>query len=328
MKKVLLSLAVMAIATTAMGQKLSLLEWNRAEPADIKSAKEWNLKGNVLSVKYSQYEYMENFGEPTAGKKNWEMTTYYDENGRPLISEKISNGNINGYIHEYITEGVQTTVNTVGFLNASPERHTRVFQKGILISHTYYHHGRIDEKLVGKHNPDKSWAFTCYNSRGETQEKSTRTFNANGQIVKMEYSQYGPYNNKYSGYYINTPLAGTYKYNSYGFLCWYQEPKAPKDLYMEYLYNDKGDLTNSVATWTESGRPGTPKKKKRDDEKKEYSDYVYDSNGNWIQRVVWNHQFKPKYIEKREIEYCASKEELKAKAAEKYTSTKKEHMIQ
>lgn len=368
MKKVLLSFAVMAIASTAMGQALNpamgqgmnpLIELPTVNPAQVKTVKEEGLKGNVLAVKYGKYVYKENFGEAEAGAPWNYWASYFDENGRVIIQRTIGYGNemsdyseetISSYVFDYTTEGdgmdvvalgIEAYTSGIPFIDllttegyedkimadrgikrkpGATNKHEMKFTKnGILTLYNFYSlRGTLEEKLIGKQNADKTWKFTKYKSSGEACEENTRSFNANGQLTKLEYSQYGPNHYQYNGT-IKTAPAGIYKYDAKGRLISFQNPKEPFNMTYTVVYNDKGDMTNVVASWEKSGRPGTPKKKEKD-ESKEYSDYVYDSHGNWISRVVWNHQQKPRFIEKREFIYCASKEELKEKAAKVYQS--------
>lgn len=335
-----------------------LLELPFVNPAQVKTVKGEGLKGNVLAVKYGKYVYKENFGEPEAGAPWNYWSSYFDENGKVVIQRTIGYGSEMGeytnervisYMFIYSEDGEGQTVKAFGIealgktsgmeqallttdnfedqimkmppYTSEPgksNKHEMKFTKnGILTLYNYYsYQGSLEEKLIGKQNADKSWKFTKYKSSGEACEENTRTFNANGQLTKLEYSQYGPNHYQYNGT-IKTAPAGIYKYDAKGRLLSFQNPKEPFNMTYTVVYNDKGDMTNVVASWEKSGRPGTPKKKEKE-EKQEYSDYVYDSHGNWIQRVVWNHQQKPRFIEKREIIYCDSKEELKAKAAEVY----------
>ena len=361
MKKVLLSLAVMAIATTAMGQAMNpalgqqmnpVIELPYVLPAGIKNVKEENLKGNVLAVKYSKYVYKENFGEPQAGEPYNYWTTYFDENGRSIIQRTVgfgsrlnSSSEVRGYsyLFEYTQNGEELSVTALGIessrnsstleqallstdgfealLSGASNKHEMKFTKnGILVLHNYYSlRGTLEEKLVGKQNADKTWTFTKYKESGDACEVNTRTFNTNGQLTKLEYSQYGPNNNRAGGE-IKTPPAGTYGYDVKGRWISFQEQKAVNNMKYQLIYNDHGDFTHAVATWTKRSGVAAAKNIQQKDESKEYSDYVYDSHGNWISRVVWNHQSKPRFIEKREIIYCDSKEELKEKAAQIYES--------
>ena len=56
MKRICVTFATALISTATFSQ---------VEPTTVKNE---HLKGNVLSVAYTKYDYKENFGEPTEGK--------------------------------------------------------------------------------------------------------------------------------------------------------------------------------------------------------------------------------------------------------------------
>ena len=336
MKKVLLSLAAMAIAGTASSQLPT-------------TTKELGLKGNVLSVEYYKYEYKENFGEPTEGNLEEINSTFFDENGRSVvfrtgrvmnsgrevypytyiysyskdedktkidITEKYDNGRqydkltpINQYLNKFgkTTTDLENQYNENGY----PKHRGEIYKNSddvITKLDLYSRSGQAEkEKLVyrrvAKPLGNGVYEFTVFNKYGETALTYKETYK-NGLLVSIDNKDRREY--KYSDGHplkIVTPAPGKKTYNAKGQIVSYTD-ESSTSMTFEYkcYYNDKGDLEK--VTCGQVGKPSN--------DHEIYGNYKYDSHGNWIYRTVFcGYQ---KNIEKRVIEYCSSADELKAKS--------------
>ena len=334
-KNVVLLLVALSCATSMFGQNNTdniAADIRRLElyPADISTASQKNLKGIVFSVTHGIYEYKENFGDPAPGNLEQGVVTYYDETGSPIKATGTSYGYSTTYVHNYTNEGGQKKVTSV----SESKTLERTYTGDIVTTYTVYHGNQrsIEEKLVGKQNADKTWSFKWYGSDGNLIREDTRTYDVKGRITKLVIPNGVKYG--HADDYIHLPLEGIFKYDDKGRLISYQRinknNSRERDLTDLIVYNEKGDLVKTIATGrivdiSNAGRvnykgKSAPDRKFRD-EHSEYENYKYDDHGNWIYRVfVGNGNSNiARKIEKREIVYCNSVDELKAKAAEVVT---------
>lgn len=324
MKKVLFLLAVLLLPTMAYSQIPT-------------TTKKENLKGNVLSVRYFNYEYSENFGSPTEGKLRWVKDLAFDAQGRVVLFNSDSDLH-SFFVAKYKKEGDNTIAGlsalTSGrdgteyktlndFLNQK-EVNDHYFREvtynsdNIAIKYDVYERSyptskymltyRKAAKLIG------NGAYECklYDKSGQSFLDFKETYNSNGQLIELDNER--QFNNVYSyDKAIVIPDAGKYQYNNKGQLVSYTQQKNSAPDKKEYIYNDHGDLTQSNTLVFHRGRKEYVKNRGL-----VYDNYKYDNNGNWIYRMVSNGK-ENLYIEKRQIEYCNTSEEIESKVNELYS---------
>lgn len=319
--------------------------------AEFTNVQNDNLKGNVIAVLYSKYEYKENFGEPVPGKLERMYATFYDENGRSFLNRDLfSDGS-------YYTQAMSTlfdyTSDASGITVHRPQITCRTDGKDfnnyrpmimaldnsyeqrmvsndkcsdyltidykydnnlVLTTYTMFSNGKIVAKLVAKPTANGAYEYTIYKASGDATEKGIRTYK-NGKLVKVE----KPDKMKMHSIDMESFPMGTYSYTADGKLQQYSQiTEINTDGWgtgntpgRKFVFNQQGDEIQWI-----DGRWGWGKDKGKmlwGDPRVVYTDYKYDNKGNWISRV--DTQSSRKYIEVREIIYCNSKEELQQKAA-------------
>ena len=323
-------------------------------PAEPKRLTDDNLSGNVLAIKYGKYQYRENFGEPTTGRTETENVRFYDEQGRTtLYRSALTQGSyllVESYVLDYSIEGDVTKVTSVGlgtnndannysayaavYLNpdasfenlmktlkanfggCNPTDHSALTfdANGVTTLYDIYMNKWSNNKLKSRQKGTPTgtsgvYDFVSYKESGEISEKSVRTF-SKGRLTKMEKPNIGGLGWKSA---IPSIEPGTYVYDAKGRLTTYtNQYKEMRDKKVrKYYLNEHGDVTKI----TESTE--VPKHMER--ETWVYWGYQYDNQGNWTYRIVGTDKNSPKYIEKREIVYGTSLEDIK---------TKNEHLLQ
>ena len=324
MKKVIFLLAVLLLPTMAYSQIPT-------------TTKKENLKGNVLSVRCFNYEYSENFGSPTEGKLRWVKDLAFDAQGRVVLFNSDSDLH-SFFVAKYKKEGDNTIAGlsalTSGrdgteyktlndFLNQR-EVNDHYFREvtynsdNIAIKYDVYERSyptskyeltyRKAAKLIG----NGTYECKLYRKNGQSYLDFKETYNTDGQLIELDNER--QFNNVYSyDKAIVIPDAGKYQYNNKGQLVSYTQQKNSFRVKKEYVYNDQGDIIQ---------RNNLVSKNKSDEYNKTaetiYIDYKYDENGNWIYRIISDGK-KNCYIEKRQIDYCNTSEEIESKVNELYS---------
>lgn len=342
MKKYLLSFAMALCSSTCMFGESIIYQLRNVDPTEILTVRQQKLKGIVLSVRHCVYEYRENFGDPAPGRMEKCVTIYYNERGYPELIQNNLGGYTHNYINKYVIEGGAMKVTSMGRLDS----HERTFLGNIMTSHTYFQGNKIRAKLVGKQNADKTWTFKKYNALGDLVEGNTRTYNSNGQLLRLE----SPKAKRVmpAEILIPTPMEGIYKYDASGRLTNFQkiiktstlmvphwDKSRNREVYKEvdtgsrlkeekykYVYNAQGDLVSYVVTVV-TGDQEPPNRGDRPipnhtsvEKHSLYENYKYDDHGNWIYRVYVGNGELSRQIETREIIYCNSTDEVKSRLVE------------
>lgn len=343
MKKLFLTMIAFIATTSAFAG----FGWQ----AEFTNVQDDNLKGNVIAVLYSRYEYKENFGEPTPGMLERMYATFYDENGRSFLNRDLySNGSSYteaiSTLFDYMSDasGItvhrpQITCRTDGkdidnylpmilaldnsyeqrmVSNTSCSDYLTIDYKydnnKVLTTYTMISNGKIAAKLVAKPTANGAYEYTIYKASGDATEKGIRTYK-NGKLVKVEKP------NKMLMHSIDMesfPM-GTYSYTAGGKLQQYCQITELNNEGLgttntpgrKFVYNQQGDEIQWI-----DGHWGWGKDKGKMlwlEPRVVYTDYKYDDKGNWTYRI--DTKSNRKYIEIREIIYCNSKEELQQKAA-------------
>ena len=138
----------LAVSTNAFCEEL--------EPTTLKVG---NLKGNVLSVMSATYEYKENFGDPIAGKmRGFPVTTFYDEQGRSIVTRTIADGSYNvssySYLFKYEEGGKKLTKYV---LNSLTKEGT-----GSSLNEAFQTANSSFESLMGTLPPYSSGMYLCH----------------------------------------------------------------------------------------------------------------------------------------------------------------------
>ena len=326
MKKLLFTIAATMIYYVAFGQ---------VEPTTIKNE---HLNGNVLSVAYTKYDYKENFGEPTEGKIQEQSAIIFDEQGRSVLIRKKRGYLPTSFVLSYSQDGTDSKVSVTelsgermdestfaqlasdpsGALegtynqNSWPQIRGEMTcdASGVILKYDVYKKiaQTVNEALICRKiaKPAGNGLYACkiYNERGETEFDFKETYK-DGFLTFLDNPS--EFMHISSGDIILRPRhAGTYEYNANGLVAKYVQQS--KNMPMEYLYsyNDRGYLTKVTC-----GQAGKGEKYQNLEE--EYDNYKYDDHGNWVYRTVAYQPGKPKYIEKRQITYCSSPDEIKQK---------------
>ena len=325
--KSIMCLVGLAVSTNAFCEEL--------EPTTLKVG---NLKGNVLSVMSATYEYKENFGDPIAGKmRGFPVTTFYDEQGRSIVTRTIADGSYNvssySYLFKYEEGGKKLTKyvlnsltkeGTGSSLNEAFQTANSSFESlmgtlppyssgiylyhlgeyeydgNVLVSYTLKDGKHANYKILGKYVAKKQ----DNGSYNWTYYKSDGSSVDNGVITYNKWgiasrtsASEGSFAPKIE---FKMPEPGTYTYDVKGVLT----DHVLKAEARKYTYNDKGDVTKMskkpFTTWVDGYC---------------YENYVYDDHGNWISRTRGTHPGEPNVIEKRVIVYADSKEDLAQKSA-------------
>ena len=346
MKKLFLSIIVFMATSSAFAG----FGWQ----AEFTNVQDENLKGNVIAVLYSRYEYKENFGEPVPGKLERMYATFYDENGRSILNRSLFADS--GYYSEaqstlfdYTNDASGITVHRpmitwrgkanefdlyfskILSLDNSYEQ-TMVSNEGcgnyltidykydankVLTTYTMLDsNNKIVAKLVAKPTGNGNYEYAIYNASGEATEKGVRTYK-NGKLVKVDKPES---RFRFSRDIVSFKM-GNYTYD-------------PKGRIIQYCQLADNNQDGGIAPFDSQGRKyvynqqgdeiqwingswGWGKDKGKmiwPDPKTIYTEYKYDENGNWISRIDTKENNR-KYIETRQIIYCSSKEELQQIAA-------------
>ena len=327
MKRIIVSLVATLTTSFAFSQ----------EPTTVQKE---NLKGNVFSVMTSKYDYSENFGNPTEGKLRKKDITLFDQYGRAFLYNFDDNsfGDCFGIVI-YKVDGentvaevsmlnLQKSLEDVGTINEllnnqvlkelDRKKREFVYNSGIMVrldilersypTSKYELTYRKAAKLIG----DGTYECKLYRKNGQSYLDFTETYNTNRQLIELDNERQF---NRVSSYdkAIAISDAGKYQYNNKGQLVSYTQQKNSDPDKKEYIYNDHGDLTQSNTLVFHRGRKEYVKNRGLI-----YDNYKYDNNGNWIYRMVSNGK-ENLYIEKRQIEYCNTSEEIESKAKELYS---------
>lgn len=326
MKKIIITIAATIVSYVAFGQ---------VEPTTVKNE---HLKGNVLSVAYTKYDYMENFGEPTEGKIQEQSAIIFDEQGRSMLIRKKKGYLPTSFVLSYSQDGDNTKINVTelsgermdedtfaqlasdpsGSLegaynqNSWPQIRGEITcdASGVIVKYDIFKKmaQTVEEALICRRTakPAENGLYACkiYNERGETAFDFKETYKDGFLTFLDNPSEFMHISS--GDIKIKPRHAGTYEYNTTGLVTKYVQQN--KNMPMEYLYsyNDKGDLVKVIC-----GQVGKGEKYQNLEE--EYDNYKYDDHGNWIYRTIAYQPGKPKYIEKRQITYCSSPDEIKQK---------------
>ncbi|GJM51020.1 sugar-binding protein [Capnocytophaga catalasegens] len=257
--------------------------------------KDLNLKGNVKTFKLTPYKAVDYFGKIIKGNK-----------------QDFWNGDV---VIVFDQEGFKTETN----------RYNKI--------------GQLSQKVIYKYDEQgKRTTRDVYNSFGKVQVKFLYVYDDKGnKVAYNSYSPTGELNDTYS--YVNDEKGRileelwtksdksfgskyTYKYdpktNHLIETCQYTKSETEIDNCTRYKYNNKTGLITeieiynsenvlirkTVISYDEKGNEKSLKNFNKDGDfidEKEYS-YVYDNNGNWIERTEYVNQF-PKSIIEREITY-------------------------
>ena len=332
MKKLVMAIAAVSITTAAFSQN----------PTTVKDE---NLKGNVLSVTYSKYEYKENFGEPTEGKLLEQKAIFFDDQGRSVVTRTMtpvgsSNAWATSYVMAYSKDGANTKID-IAILNngkampnssvlpvfsqaskalenqyssdAWPKKRAEIISdaNGVITKWDVFEKiaQQEKEKLIGRRIATSAgngvYGCKIYNKQGESVWDYKETYKG-GLLTFLDNPRWfsGISSGKME---VNPKEAGNYEYDKNGRVIKYTQQK--KNYGEEYFYNrnEHGDLVKVIR-----GQIGKDERYQNVDEI--YDNYKYDSRGNWIFRTYAYKSTAPKFIEKREIQYCSSASELKSKS--------------
>lgn len=327
MKRIIVSLVATLTSSFAFCQ----------EPTTVQKE---NLKGNVFSVMTSKYDYSENFGNPTEGKLLDLTVTIFDNYGRAVLYNYDTRNYGRGYgLVKYTTDSENKVANIsmlssdknikeLSSINELINNHFLrecyfvkreiVYNNNIVVRHDIFIKSmptskyRLSFSKRAKLIGNGTYECKLYHGNGESYMDFKETYDTNGQLIELDNNR--QFNNVYS--YDNTieiADAGKYQYNSKRQLTSYIPQKKNTREKKEYVYNDNGDIIqiNTLVS-----------KDKSDVYKKTgeviYNDYKYDENGNWVYRVKSNGK-KTLYIEKRQIEYCKTLEEIDSKVQDLYS---------
>ena len=327
MKRIILAFAAVLTTSIAFCQ----------EPTTVQKE---NLKGNVFSVMTSKYDYSENFGNPTEGKLRKKDITLFDQYGRAILYNFDDNsfGDCFGIV-TYKVDG-ENTVAEVSLLNAQKslkelgtinellnnqvlreidhKKREIVYNNNIVVKYDILTRSyptskyELDHRKTAKPIGNGTYECKLYDKSGQSFLDFKEKYAPNGQLIELDNER--EYNNVYSyDKDILIPHAGKYQYNNKGQLILYTQQKKSAPDKKEYIYNDHGDLTQDNTLVYHQGKKEYVKNKGL-----VYDNYKYDNNGNWIYRMVSDGK-KYLYIEKRQIDYCNTTEEIESKVKELYS---------
>lgn len=335
MKKILLSLVASCIVATSFADN-----WKEHKPTTLRDD---NLKGNVLGVKCCTYSYRLKFGEPTLGRMFEMESTFYDEKGRSILHRYILDDS--GYLYPYsfyfeYEDGENVKVTRPAFSACHANTHVEKYEKSILspdasfehimktllgiyerttwntepsaefifdknrvmTSYTIFDGSEIEQKMKGTPTgTGGEYNFAIYYRDGSKGAESQRTYR-NGQLVKEAHKFIR------STKKIKFGEEGTFTYDQNGHLI-LKLVHNQGEREVKYERNTQGDVVKIFSrrmsmgkwqNWVEQGH---------------YDNYQYDEHGNWIVRAYWKTPEEPSYLEKREIIYSESTDELKEKAS-------------
>lgn len=315
MKKVLFVFAAFSLISTAAFCQ---------EPTTLKSD---NLKGNVFSLTFSQYEFKENFGEPVEGNLRWKEAKIYNEEGKAILfNQKIPEYGDVFFLVTYSKDGNKTKAlmderhlvqwdcryNDALELFTSNlftdfvggRREIECDDNNVIIKYDVLRrYGQempytLEGRKIAKPLGDGIYECKLYDKNGSTKLDYKETYNSQGILIDLDNER--EFNNINTGNgIISINHAGKYQYNKDGRLVTYTQQKRSYPETEEYVYNDHGDIVK-INKLVNNSISGTIT----------YKDYKYDDHGNWIYRVhaIGNQNY---YIEKRYITYCNTANEIK-----------------
>lgn len=309
MKKILLTLAAFIISAMAFSQTPT-------------TTKEENLKGDVYFVRHLFYQYLENFGEPKEGERIGWKDYYFDDQGRGILF--MSNSDKQYYLVRYKQDGENTIAGLLDFAYPRFDKdgyavlddchddfysnyHEITYNSdNIVIKHDKFNRGFPIEKyvlisrLTAKPVGD---IYECkmYGSRGNTILDFKEKYDSKGHLTVLD-------NKEGDGTWpIMIPHAGIYQYDAKGRLISLERQDSSHPDKYEYVYNEHDDIKELYFGKINKGE------NRKLELLKAYEDYKYDDKGNWIYRTVNNRDGKKVIIEKREIQYCNSKEDFESR---------------
>lgn len=298
-----------------------------------------NLKGNVFSVRCFHYAYSENFGSPTEGKLQWIKDLIFDARGRAILFNDDSDLS-NYYFVKYEKEGGNTiaelgklsyhmdeTKTPTDFLfhkegnsndyssnyrEITYNSDNIVTKYDVLKKYSRTSKYQLEYRKIAKPLGNGTYECKLYDKSGQSFLNFKETYNSNGQLTELdnerEFNRVSSYNKE-----ITIPHAGKYQYNNKGQLVLYTQQKNSAPDKKEYIYNDHGNLIqNNNLIFHQS------KKEYVKNKGLIYDNYKYDTNGNWVYRMVSDGK-DYLYIEKRQIEYCNTSEENELKVNKLYS---------
>jgi len=324
MKRIILAFATVLITSIAFCQ----------EPTTLQKE---NLKGKVLSVRCFNFAYSENFGSPTEGELRWVKDQVFDAQGRVILFN--SDSHLSDYfLVKYEKEGNNTIAELTilysgmddtkyktlnDFLNqkkVNDNNYRAITYNSDNIVTKYDVFERfspatkfeLDYRKTAKSLGNGTYECKLYDKSGQSFLNFKEIYNSNGQLTDLDNER--QFNRVYSyDKAIVISDAGKYQYNNKGQLVSYTQQKNSFRNKKEYVYNDQGDIIQKNTLVSRD---------KSDEYKKTgeviYKDYKYDENGNWVCRMVSDGK-KYLYIEKRQIEYCNTSEEIESKVKDLYS---------
>lgn len=323
MKTIVTTLATFFITAIAFSQT----------PPTLKNE---NLKGNVYRVIYANYQYSENFGEPKEGKLNFVRDYYYDGLGRAILFSYDSNNKyfwvqynqkdnntIASMLEFYTGENLEnledyTSKDYIAKQNFYNYREITYNSDNIVTKYDVYHNDtygvyELRNRKMATIIGNGTYECKLYGADGNTALDYKETYNSKGLLTILdndrEYNRIRAWKSD-----IEIPHAGTYKYNNKGKLVSYQEQKDSYPKIYESVYNEHGDIIERYASTVDKGVASAKGLTTV------YENYKYDDKGNWIYRIISNGEGKKFYIEKRQIEYYNSTEELDSKINKAYSN--------
>lgn len=289
---------------------------------DPPTLKKENLKGNVYHVIYTNCYYSENFGEPKEGKRRFRREYYYDGLGRAILFSLDNRY----YWVRYNQESNNTIASMLEFYSNKEFEDLEDYTNEDYTTNKYFFHDREitynSDNIVTKYDvyDDTNGSYKLINRKtanligngtyecklygpdGYTVLDFKETYNSKGQLTVLDNPK--EYNQISAGdTYIEIPHAGIYKYNNKGQEISYEEQKRSGPKKYERVYNEHGDDIELYASTIYKGVASNKTLTVV------YEDYQYDDKGNWIYRILSDGKEK-RVIERRQIEYYNSKEEL------------------
>lgn len=330
LKNLLTALCVSCIAINATGQ-IEL-------PIRLKDK---NLKGNIVSVKHETFRMEENFGEPKKGDYyTYPYIVFYDENGNSILSRNLLDAySAASILFSYKEEDGCTTVKVNGINNSkkcgsfeygevldntyekllreykgregsndikcsTKERDEIKYDKNyVKVEHSLYrskeYEGALMCKYIARPDGNGNYPWTYYDGNGKSLRNGKDVY-VNGRLTSHKDNMEGKLGGK-PKIYIGPNVTNTY--DAKGRLIEEKE----QQWWYKYIYNEHGDVLQIMRMFSYNGKSYS--------KYRTYSDYKYDSNGNWISRLVTHDNDKlPSRMEVRTIVYANSKEELVEKA--------------
>lgn len=306
------------IVTTLAALFITAMAFSQTPP----TLKEENLKGNVYRVIYANFNYSENFGEPKEGKLRFVRDCFYDGLGRAIL---FSYGSDDKYFWvRYNQRDNNTIASMLEFFTEKCLKHLEDYttkeqnffnyreitynSDNIVTKYDVSHNDtygvyELNYRKTATHIGNGTYECKLYGPDGNTDLDYKETYNSKGQLTMVDNDREYNRIRSWGSPDIEIPHAGTYKYNNKGQLVSYQEQKDSQPTIYESVYNEHGDIKERYASIVNKGVVSAKGLTAV------YEDYKYDDKGNWIYRIISNGE-KKFYIERRQIEYYNSAEEL------------------